>query len=287
MKTFHTLPPSARHTILVLLPVLIFYAIGLIWSGPRAQETGLEPGERTLVFAHGGGQGLAPPNSLAAMEAAFAAGTDFFEIDIHETSDGHLVLMHDETVDRTSNGSGSIEDMTLKQIKALRLGGDDTIKVPTLTETFERFPKSRFLVELKLGPASMPANLCRTIRHHDMTASVIVASFHGEALQSFRRHCREVATSLSKDEVTRFVIVQKLGLPWLARLEGSAFHVPVSRSGITIITPRFVRAAHARGLDVIAWTINDEAEMRRLAEMGVDGLITDYPGVGLQVAEGK
>lgn len=251
---------------------------------------------RPLVIAHQGGDGLWPGDTMFAFQNAADLGVDVLEMDVHITRDGVLVLMHDETVDRTTNGTGEIESMTLDELKQLDAGYDwspddgvtfpfrgQGITVPTLEEVFAAFPDMRMTIEIKKTNATMTAPFCQLIREYEMQAKVLVASFHDERLKEFRAECPEVATSSAKNETTVFVLMTKV---FLGGFYSPAFHslqVPEKSSGITVMTEAFVKASHARNLAVEPWTINDEETMRQFIAWGVDGIITDRPDIMLEI----
>ncbi len=132
-------------------------------------------------------------------------------------------------------------------------------------------------MEIKQQDPSIADNLCSTLRKNNIQERTIVASFKDDALSEFRELCPEVATSMSSGEAKMFVLLQKLGLSHLLPVSANALQVPVSNSGITIVTPAFIAAAKERGIKVDIWTINDPDEMKSLINLGVDGIITDYP----------
>lgn len=251
---------------------------------------------RPLVIAHQGGDGLWPGNTMFAFQNAADLGADVLEMDLHITSDGILVLMHDETVDRTTDGTGEIEAMNLDELKQLDAGYDwspdegasfpfrgQGITVPTLEEVFAAFPEYRMTIEIKKTNASMAKPFCKTIRAYNMQDKVLVASFHDERLKEFRAECPEVATSSAKNETTIFVLLTKAFSGGFYSPKFYSLQVPEESGGITVMTESFVRAAHARNLAVEPWTINDEETMRKFIEWGVDGLITDRPDIMLNV----
>ena len=251
---------------------------------------------RPLVIAHQGGDGLWPGNTMFAFQNAADLGVDVLEMDLHITSDGVLVLMHDETVDRTTDGTGEIEAMTLDELKQLDAGYDwssddgasfpfrgQGITVPTLEEVFTAFPEYRMTIEIKKTNAAMTKPFCETIRAYNMEDKILVASFHDERLKEFRTECPEVATSSAKNETTVFVLLTKAFLGGFYSPKFYSLQVPEESGGITVMTEAFVRAAHARNLAVEPWTINDEETMRKFIEWGVDGLITDRPDIMLNV----
>lgn len=251
---------------------------------------------RPLVIAHQGGDGIWPGNTMFAFQNAANLGVDVLEMDVHITQDGVLVLMHDEAVDRTTNGSGEIESMTLEELKKLDAGYDwssdegatfpfrgQGITVPALEEVFTAFPDMRMTIEIKKTNTSITKPFCDLIRAHNMQDKILVASFHDKRLEEFRTECPEVATSSAKDETTVFVILTK---PFLGSFYSPKFfslQVPEESSGITVMTPAFVKAAHKRNLAVEPWTINDEETMKKFIAWGVDGIITDRPDIMLEI----
>jgi glycerophosphoryl diester phosphodiesterase len=243
-----------------------------------------------LVMAHRGGKGLWPENTLYAFEQAVTMGVDVLEMDIHSSADGMLVVMHDDTVDRTTNGSGPVQALTLDEIKALDAGyhwsADEGqtypyqgqgIAVPTLEEVFSAFPDVPMNIEIKQAEPSIAALLCELIQAHGIGDRVLVASFHQAAINDFRRECPEVATTAGETEVIILFALGRIYLDAVYTPTAQAVQVPESRSGLHVLTPRFLEAAHSSGLQVHAWTINEASDMQRLLDLGVNGIITDYP----------
>jgi glycerophosphoryl diester phosphodiesterase len=249
-----------------------------------------------LVIAHQGGDGVWPGETMLAYQNAVDLGVDVLEMDIHITKDGELILMHDETVDRTTDGTGEIESMTLTDLKKLDAAYDwspdegktfpyrgQGIQVATLEEIFQAFPEMRMTIEIKKTNSPMAKPFCDLIREYNMQDKVLVASFHDERLKEFRTECPEVATSSAKNETTVFVLLTKAFLGGFYSPIFYSLQVPEESGGITVMTPAFVRAAHARNLAVEPWTINDEETMRKFIEWGVDGIITDRPDILMEV----
>jgi glycerophosphoryl diester phosphodiesterase len=246
---------------------------------------------RLEVIAHQGGKGQWPGETLYAYEQATKLGVDILELDIHSTSDGALVLMHNDRVDETTNKTGLISRFRLKDLKKLDAGyrwtadGGKTfpfrgkgITVPTLEEVFKAFPHMRMNIEIKQSEPSLVASLHEMINLHKMTDKVLVASFSHEVLRDFRRNGNGVATSASTQELLEFrlgnnSIVDRPSRPDALQMKDRFLIV-------RLLTERFVeRAHHARfNLPVHAWTVNDIDGMRRMTKLGVDGIITDYPG---------
>jgi glycerophosphoryl diester phosphodiesterase len=281
---------------IVLDTIIIALVVTYFLAQPAPDHPYYADRPTVMVIAHQGGNHLWPDNTLFAFQNAVALGADVLEMDLHITSDDTLVIIHDETVDRTTDGSGEVEQMTLAEIKALdaayRWTRDDGatypyrgqgIQIPTLEEVFQAFPGQRMTIEIKKTERSMAKPFCAMIRKYNMQNRVLVASFHDQRMAEFRAECPEVATSSARQETTVFVLLSKV---WLGGLFSPQFHslqVPKESSGITVMTPEFVQAAHARNLKVEPWTINDPEQMRQYLAWGVDGMITDRPDLLLEI----
>jgi glycerophosphoryl diester phosphodiesterase len=210
---------------------------------------------------------------------------------MHLTKDGVLVLMHDQTVDRTTDGIGAIRDLTLAEIEQLDAGYDFStdngqtfpfrgqgLTVPTLEELFQAFPDKRFGIEIKqTEPIETAERFCALIRQYHLESSVLVSSFRQTNMDEFRKACPEVATSATQEEVTVFFVLNSIGLSAAYTPNYNSLQVPETFSIFTVLTPQFVAGAHGRGLAVQPWTINDEADLKRILALGVDGINTDNP----------
>jgi glycerophosphoryl diester phosphodiesterase len=245
---------------------------------------------RPLVMAHRGGGGLWPENTLYAFERAAEMGVDVIETEIHSTADNNLVVIHDDTVDRTTNGRGPVNLLTLKELKKFDAGYNWTadqgrtfpfrgqgITVPTLEEVFTALPSIRINIDMKQINPPLASQLCATLHSFDMVEKVMVASFSTIALRDFRRLCPDVATSASRREVTLFFLVNLIFRGRAYRPACHALQIPEYSSGIHVLTKRFLQTAHSRNLKVHVWTVNQVEDMKRLLDLGVDGIITDYP----------
>lgn len=251
------------------------------------------------VIAHQGGDGIWPGNTMFAFENAVEIGADVLEMDAHITKDGHIVLMHDATVDDTTDGTGPIEGMTLDELKQFDAGYDWTddggqtfpyrgqgIQVPTLIELFEKYPQERYVIEIKPAEGPLGDELCNLIREYSMQDKVAVASFHDEALQAFRETCPEVATSASRGEVTKFVLLGKVFLSGLVNPAYQSIQPPFDPEesmNIPIMTKRFIRESHAKNIKIAPWTVNDPELMKQYIGWGVDGIITDRPDLMVEI----
>lgn len=255
------------------------------WS--RAEQT---QRRQPLVFAHQGGEGIRPSNTMLAFDHAVALGVDVLDADMHITKDGVLVLIHDQTVERTTNGAGALRDLTTTQLAlfdaAYAFSPDDGSTfpyrgqghaIPTLESLFQKYPDKRYGIEIKQTPPDVAAPFCRLIRQYSMQDKVLVSSFRQENMDAFRRECPEVATSATQDEATLFVALSLLRLEHVITPAYETLQVPERSSGIDVLTPRLIEAARNRNLLVQPWTINDEDDLRRIVALGVDGINTDYP----------
>ncbi|PWK07459.1 glycerophosphodiester phosphodiesterase [Tumebacillus permanentifrigoris] len=246
---------------------------------------------RPMVLAHQGASGHAPSNTREAFQLAVEMGADAFETDIHMTRDGHVVLSHDETVDRLTDGKGWIRDMTLAELKSIDFGyqfstdGGRTypfrgqgVTIPTLDEVLQEFPTIRVNMDIKQKTPPLELALVETIKRHDAQDRVLVTSFHSVTMQRFRRlGLRQVATSANTRNMVEFVAYWRCGMQKFYKPPVDAFQVPVSQYGIPVVTPRSVEIAHGHGVKVHVWTINEERQIRQLLEWGVDGICSDYP----------
>jgi glycerophosphoryl diester phosphodiesterase len=261
---------------------------------------------RVLAYAHRGGAREAPSNTIWAMRRAVALGATALEMDVHPTADGHLVVCHDPTVERTTNGSGSISGLTLAQVQSLdaaywfvpghevapgrpaedyplrgRAPDDPELRVPTLGEVLDAFPGVLLNIDIKqTAPSVEPYEeaLARMLIDHGRSDDVIVTSFHDAALVAFSAAAPTLATSAGLVAVAGFWrAVQDCTPP--PAMTHAAIQVPIDFEGATIVDERFVQSAHAAGAAVHVWTIDDRSEMGRLVALGVDGIMSDVPSV--------
>jgi glycerophosphoryl diester phosphodiesterase len=234
----------------------------------------LDEGGPVLAFAHRGGarhpdlSGL--ENTVTAFAHAVTLGYRYLETDVHATSDGVLVAFHDAALERVTDGAGSLADLDAAQMAALRVGGREP--VPTLADLVEAFPGARLNIDLKADAAVVP--LAAFVAEHDLADRVLVGSFSGRRLRRFRQLAGpRVPTSAHPTEVVAFVL---LPARWARRVSGAAaLQVPHRLGRLTIAGRSVVRRAHAAGVQVHVWTVDDPAEMRLLLDRGVDGLMTD------------
>ncbi len=227
-----------------------------------------------LAFAHRGGALEAPENTMTAFEYAVGLGYRYLETDAYATRDGVLVSFHDDKLDRVSDARGKIEDLTWAEVAKARIGGREP--VPLMEELFARFPETRINIDPKHDAAVQP--LITLIKRMGAEDRVCIGSFSGKRIKQVQdAFGGRVCTSLGPGGVLKLKSASA-GVPLRRWAEGCA-QVPVKGNGITIVTRRFVQAAERCGLQVHVWTIDDEAEMRRLIDLGVHGLMTDRPAL--------
>ena len=225
------------------------------------------------ALAHRGFSRDGLENSLAAFAAAVDLGYRYVETDAHATSDGVAVALHDATLDRTTDGHGRVRDLPWREVRTARIGGVEP--VPLLEDVLGSFPDVRVNIDVKEPAGIFPvAEVIERTRSHDR---VLVASFSAARRRATqRRLTRPVATSAGTTEIARFALDARLGrsLRWLAE-RVDCLQVPATAGRLTLVDDRTVAAAHAAGLKVHVWTVNEPAEMVRLIDLGVDGLVSD------------
>jgi len=267
---------------------LIALAAGYIWFAPVAPiaETGFI-GQKDII-AHRAGMGHAPEDTFEAAIRADELGATMIEMDVHETQDGFLVTIHDETIDRTTQGQGAIVDMTLDELQSFNVGygfideaGErpfeyQNIAIPDIEDVFIAFAGGRFTLEIKPEHSNVPEKLCEMLKVYDLTATTVVVSRHQAPIDVFRVACPDVATAMTPDEVKNYVTWQKMGLSHWVDVKAEVIAVPEYYGEMLILSESLIEVAHARGLAVHVFTVNDVADLKRFYAMGVDGIITDY-----------
>jgi glycerophosphoryl diester phosphodiesterase len=267
---------------------------------------------RVIAFAHQGGAFEGPSSTLAAIGDALSNGASAVELDVHATKDRHIVVCHDESVDRTTNHHGEIASLTLSQLREMDNAywwiegaavspGEDSSRyvhrgkapmdrrfaIATLEEVSEAFPGVLLNMDIKrTAPDVEPYEqlLYDELRRLDRTRSVIVASFLDHAIQAFRRIAPGVATSAATEETAAFFFsIQGASAPIVPPVV--AFQVPATFGDVTVVDENFVRQAHANDVAVHVWTINDVRDMERLVDLGVDGIVSDTPTPLAQVLQ--
>lgn len=283
--------------------VVVLLLGGLAWAAGPGEASGRLPALGGLdphsvqVIAHRGGAHEVPENTLVAFGHAQMVEADMVELDVHLTADGHVVVLHDETVDRTTDGRGRVAEMSLEEVTALDAGFHFSpdgvshpfrglgLRVPTLDEVLAGFPDMPLLIELKTNDPRLADAVARLLETHDAGGRVIVASFHQDVLDRFRARAPHVPTGMTEREALVFVLLERFGLAFLYPdpPPASALQVPERYGLLPVASEDLIERAAERGLPVYVWTVNDEAAMRRWATLGAAGIITDRPSVLVRI----
>ncbi len=259
-------------------------------------------GPAFVILGHRGTAGTRPENTLASFIQSLKDGADTLESDLHLTKDGEIIMMHDPVVDRTTNGTGPISEMTLKEIKALDAGykftpdGGKTypfrsqgIKVPTLAEALSAFPDKRINLEIKDNNQELVEKVVDLIAATGREDSVLLTAGDDETMKKLRAYVEktgsQVAISASTGEIFDFFmgVGQDTPPPKGVMALQVPYKIEFGGENITVVTPAFVEKAHKHGIHVHVWTIDDPKEMKELRDMGVDGIFTDFPKLAKQV----
>jgi glycerophosphoryl diester phosphodiesterase len=269
---------------------------------------------RPIVFAHRGGSGEAPENTLRAMQAALAANPDVaIELDVRRSRDGHLVVIHDASVDRTTDGRGAVAERTLAELQALDAGycatpgrGRGTAspttcrsdsadrfpfrgqgyRIPTLAEVFSALPRDT-LIGIEVKAPGYETQLAEQLRQAGRPRRLVVGSAQDDVAAKLRALLPELPQYFPRSAGVRFAAAAKFTNGAMARPDYQVFAVPLKGAGLRLDTAGMIQAARASGVLIAFWTINDQAEMDRLVRLGADGIITDYPGRANRLASRK
>ena len=264
------------------------------------------PSRKFEIIAHRGSPREYPQNTAESFARALEIWPDaVLELDVWQTADEKIVVMHDGLLEVTTDGSGPVGGMTLAGIHGLEAGhnisfdGGNTFpfrgrgfRIPEFGEVLRKFPRARMSVDIKYDSIGFAARVLDCIVENDAVNRVIVGSFHGRIVSWVRKANPLIATSFSKWEILRFMALQKFGLAFFARPRGDAFMVPefssgekpeylgrCSFQGIRVVSRGFIRAAHRAGVPVFVWTVNRRENMERLISWGVDGIVSDHPAL--------
>jgi glycerophosphoryl diester phosphodiesterase len=246
------------------------------------------------VFGHRGSAGTHPENTLESFRTAVASGVQYLEFDVHMTRDGEVVVAHDSHLMRMCGLERMIPEMAYAELATADAGRmftldgatfpfrDKGIRAPRLADVLAAFPKLRMIVEVKQIAPSVVAAMLDVIDSAAMRRNVLVASEHQEPLDEVRKLAPEIPTNFSYLESGQFIQAM-VGRDGSYRPPGDAVQIPHRHESWELVTRESVDFAHRVGVEVHVWTVNEEAEMSELLDMGVDGLISDYPRRALEV----
>lgn len=250
-----------------------------------------------LIIAHRGASAFAPENTLEAFGLAFQKyDADMIEFDVRFSSDGVPVIIHDATLERTTNGKGYVLKQSLQDLKGWDAGyffdpdqqkkfpfRGKGIKIPTLEELFSEFPDRSFAVEIKENSAPLVHAVMDLVRKYKLESRVVAGSKHDLVSKTLKEHFPRNPRFLSQREILSVVADYKRKITDREKDPFAVASMPTKRAGFPLDDARIIDYFHSRKMKVYFWTINDAAALKALAEKGADGLVTDHPGLAHQV----
>lgn len=290
---------------MIVATIFIFLLVINLFPVKQIKQKAFFNHNRPLVIAHQGGELLAPSNTMTAFENAAKLGVDVLETDIHITKDGHLITIHDPTVDRTTNGKGAVADLTLAEIQELDAGYDfkdlegnysfrgKGVYIPTVDEMFQAFGNMKIEIEIKDDNPperidEISSKLWDLIEKYQMEDKILIAAFDQDILTTFGEYAKgRVALSAGRQEVKSFVVFHKFFLRNLYVPKVDAFQLPVEDSGFDLTDKRLIKGAHRLGMKIHYWTIDDPRTMEQLIDAGADGILTNRPDLLLNLLNEK
>ena len=253
-------------------------------------STSLQDWPDRYVVGHRGAAAYRPENTIPSFAHALELGADALEMDVHLTADEELVVTHDDTLNRVTDGSGLVALHAWKSLQRLDAGyrftpdGGRTfpwrgqgVRIPALKDVLDRFPAARFVLEIKPASFSTAEALADLLSRRDERHRVLVATFHERVLPIFRQRAPGYATAAGFTESRPLVLRGAIGLPAPATLPFQALTLPRTYRGMPIISPGLVRHARARNLHVQVWVVNQPHTMKQLYRRGVNAVTTNYP----------
>jgi glycerophosphoryl diester phosphodiesterase len=246
--------------------------------------------DRPLIFAHRGGAGLAPENTVPAFDRGLALGADGLELDVHLSRDGVPVVHHDALLERTTDAFGPVCERSVSElarvnacagfVRSGRPWDGGPAGVPTLREVLRRYRDTRLIVELKGPSTALARAVVDTVREADAVDRTCIGGFSWRALRVVRQFEPRLATSASKAEVRVALYASRVGLS-VRPGNYVVFQVPECAGLTRVVSRQFIRRAHEAHLAVQVWTVNDPADVRRLLDWGADAIITDRPDLAV------
>lgn len=245
------------------------------------------------VFAHRGGCAIGPENTVAAFDLGLRAGADGLELDVHLSADGEVVVCHDATLDRTTNATGPVAGRTAAELSRVDAGWqfEDAqggrpfrglgIGIPSLKDVLRRYRDVPIIIELKLDTPELGRAVAGVVRDADAVDRVCGAGFGRRSIHAMKAALPPVATSASHPEARLELYASWIGWanPFITY---GGFQIPETAGRLRVVSPRFIRLAHKRRLQVQVWTVDEEADMDRLLAWGVDALITNRPDAAVR-----
>ena len=277
----------------------------LVWLGLRLYGQAKTPtlAKKSVFFtrqfdiiAHRGGSLEVPENTILAFEHALTLDPQIvFEMDVRLTADDQLVVIHDDTLERTSNGFGTVREKTLSDLLLLDAGYSFTdekgehpyrgkgVKIPTLEEVLIKFPTTRIVLDLKDNLIKAGDKVADLLEKRGVQNRVVIASEHGSILHNMHKFFPDWLYGASQDIVLKSVTLASIGLTGLDSMKADLYSIPEMHNNIRVLTPTLLTELKRRQKKTYIWTVNDEADFKRLIAMGVDGIITDRPSALLKL----
>ena len=251
----------------------------------------------TLVIPHAGGDALYPETTLYAYQHSRALGGDVIDLDVQTTSDGVLVALHDSTVDRTTNGHGSVSSLTFAEVQKLDAGWwfkkgaaypfrGKGVRMPSIDEVLAAFPNVLATLDVKSEETSVVAPICVVLKQLHREAITYIGIETSAQVNEFRRLCPAVHTSGTDEERAAMRAARDRGDTTFQTAVTVNQPSYIGRDGKPRITQTYLDFAHARGIAVMTWVVDDPAVMRRLVAMGIDGIYTRRPDLLLPIVHG-
>ena len=248
--------------------------------------------DRPLIFAHRGGAKLAPENTIPAIDNGMRLGSDGFEIDVQLSADGVPVVIHDQTLERTTDHNGPVSALTADELARVDAGfrfeadgghpfRGQGIGIPRLVDLLKRHPDARVIIEMKGGQPELAQAVSAAVRKTDAVKRVCVGSFYQHALNAIREADPDIVTSASTSEARWTLHRSWVRWPWVGKQPYVAFQVPEYAGRMRVVSPAFVRQVRKQGQVVQVWVVNEPDDVRRLLDWGVDGIISDRPDIAI------
>ena len=248
------------------------------------------PDEAFTLIAYRGGAGERPENTLVAFEHALSLSAKIvIDLDLQVTADGAVVVIHDSTLERTTNGTGLVAEHSLAEITRLDAGyrfqasagqlpyRGQGLEIPTLENVLKTFSAARFILDLRANDPSQVELVMRIVDDCRAADRVIIVSEHDAMIARFRRLRPQWRFGAPTNEVRKIVLASKVLLHSFVSAPASYFMIPESHGRLRVLTPRLLGELQRRNKRTWVWTINESDDARRLRDLGVDGIFTDYP----------
>jgi glycerophosphoryl diester phosphodiesterase len=248
------------------------------------------------VFAHRGGAKLAPENTMVAIDNGMALGSDGLEIDTHLSADGIPVVIHDPTLDRTTDRTGPVSALTAAELARVDAGFRFEIDgrfpfraqghgVPRLDDVLEKHRDARIIIEMKGGDPQLARAVAASVVKAGAVDRTCVSSFQQTSIDTIRAEHPEIATSASVREARWTLHRSWVRWPWVSEQPYFAFQVPEYTGRLRVVSPAFVRQVHKQGQVMQVWVVNERSDIERLLDWGVDGIISDRPDIAISTRD--